>query len=203
MSLQIVLIDFENIQPKDLHRLRSQECLVRVFVGRHQKTVALDTLKALQPLGPSAEYVRVEHAGRNALDFLLTFHLGRLTGIHPAAHFWIVSKDTDFDSLVRHLRGNQIQCDRVTSIEEIVPKRDTAAERVMKVTHYLEKLNGSMPRRLKTLRSTIRSLCGTVTDEDVDGVVEALKAGGLLTEADGKITYWCAKARGLGASAGL
>lgn len=140
MSLQIVLIDFENTQPKDLHRLRSQECLVRVFVGRHQKAVALETLTALQPLGPSAEYVRVEHAGKNALDFLLTFHLGRLASIHPAAHFWIVSKDTDFDSLLKHLRSSLIQCDRITSIEEIVPKRDEAAERVMKVARYLEKI---------------------------------------------------------------
>jgi PIN domain len=192
--MQIVLIDFENTQPKDLHQLPSLQCLVRVFVGRFQRKVPLDVLESLQPLGKSVEYVRVEHAGKNALDFLLILHLGELASVHPAGHFWIVSKDGDFDSVVKHLRNRKIACDRVTSIEQIAPKRDESAEQVMKVARYLAKLNGSTPRRLKTLRGAIRGLLGAVSEADVDRVVEALKTAGLVAETDGKLKYSCSMA---------
>ncbi len=43
--------------------------------------------------------------GRNSLDFVLTMVLGRMIAADPGGYFHIVSKDTNFDSVVRHLKG--------------------------------------------------------------------------------------------------
>jgi len=43
--------------------------------------------------------------GRNALDLVLTLELGRIIAADPGGYSHIVSKDTDFDSVVRHLKG--------------------------------------------------------------------------------------------------
>jgi hypothetical protein len=53
---------------------------------------------ALQSLGGNAEYVQVETAGRNTLDF----HIGTLSVQDPSAQFHIISKDSGVDALMGH-----------------------------------------------------------------------------------------------------
>lgn len=116
MSGEIFLIDFENVQPTSIGLLKPGACRIHVFVGQSQKNVSVELSQALQPFGPNACYTRITGNGPNALDFHIAFYIGRLAHEHPGARFTIVSKDTGFDPLVKHLVTLGIACKRVAAL---------------------------------------------------------------------------------------
>src|SRR4029079_11789301 len=99
MRTNFVLVDFENVQPKDLGLLKDGPFKVKVFLGPNQSKVPVALATGLQALGSNAEYVIVETAGRNALDFHVACFMGVLSSQDPTAFFHIISKDSGFDPL--------------------------------------------------------------------------------------------------------
>ena len=128
MSLTYILIDFENVQPTavDMSLIRWTEYRVRIFHGPHQNKFDAEMVKALQPLGVQVEYVQCERKGKNALDFHVAFYLGRLVHECEAAAappgkraaFFIVSKDSGFDTLLNHVRSLGYGAERVEKVTE-------------------------------------------------------------------------------------
>jgi hypothetical protein len=94
MRTNYVLVDYENVQPKDVSLLNGHPFKVLVFVGANQTKVTLGLVKTLQPLGANADYIIVSGNGRNALDFHIAFHLGDLANKDPEGFFHVISKDT-------------------------------------------------------------------------------------------------------------
>ncbi|MDQ3268826.1 MAG: PIN domain-containing protein [Pseudomonadota bacterium] len=117
MSLQFFLIDFENVQPRSLGALKPGTCRIKLFLGENQSKVTVELSRALQPFGTDVEFVQITGNGPNAVDFHIAFYLGRLAQLHPGASFVIVSRDTGFDPLVRHLAGLKIACKRIAEME--------------------------------------------------------------------------------------
>ncbi|MCA0941801.1 hypothetical protein LCM28_18145 [Salipiger pacificus] len=76
MKNNYVLVDFENVQPKNLGLLRGHPLKLMVFVGANQKSVPFDFAKALQDFGENAGYQKVTGIGSNALDFHIAFYMG-------------------------------------------------------------------------------------------------------------------------------
>jgi PIN domain len=193
MTADVVLVDYENIQPTtDWKLLKKEDCIIKVFLGTNQKSTPIEMSQALQPLGTRAEYVLLQHAGKNALDFLLTFHLGQLVAAHSGARFWIVSRDLGFDSLIKHLQNMNISCARVGSVSEIYAVNTPALAQeshVKKAIDHLRKLNGTRPRRSTTLRSTIRNLIKEIDEAGLEALVTVLQDREILTEVDGKVSY--------------
>src|SRR5258705_6006839 len=111
-ALNYVLIDYENVQPKELHLLREGAFRVRIFLGPKQTKIPLHMATALQPLGTNVEYVLLESGGPNALDFHIAFYLGELSRQEPSAHFHMLSKHGGFDPLIKHLYGRGISIQR-------------------------------------------------------------------------------------------
>lgn len=103
-----VLIDYENVQPKDLAILNGHPFKVIVFVGANQEKIPFSVASALQALGSNAEYVKICGNGSNALDFHIAFYIGEIAAKDPEAYFHIVSKDTGFDPLIKHLKERKI-----------------------------------------------------------------------------------------------
>jgi len=118
MSLPFVLIDFENVQPKVLERLRPGSSRVKVFLGQHQSKLMLELVQALQPFGNDAEYIQIQGSGPDAVDFHIAFYIGLLAAAEPAVSFTIVSKDRGFDPLVRHLALRGIDCRRLPELPQ-------------------------------------------------------------------------------------
>jgi hypothetical protein len=116
MASQYVLVDYENVQPASLGGLDGQDVHVIVFVGASQTKIPIELAAAMQRLGARGEYVRISGNGPNALDFHIACHLGERIARDPFADFRIVSKDTGFDPLVRHLRARGFLVRRVASI---------------------------------------------------------------------------------------
>lgn len=119
MSRTYLLVDFENVQPSSLGTLvpaESDETFVKLFAGEHQVKVELSLARALQPFGSRAEYIQIAGNGKDALDFHIAYYMGRLATEHPGASFIILSRDTGFDPLIRHMAQQGVSCTRLPSI---------------------------------------------------------------------------------------
>lgn len=113
MSHHFVLSDYENVQFTDAGGFKPGDCRIRVFIGQNQANVPVELVKALLPFGPDADLLRISGTGPNALDFHIAYYIGRWAMEFPGSSFTIISKDTGFDPLIRHLATHNIVCKRV------------------------------------------------------------------------------------------
>lgn len=194
MQTQIVLIDYENVQPSSVGALRGKAFQIKVFVGANQKSVPVDLARELQALGPNAEYVRIQGNGRNALDFHIAYYIGCLSAEFPQAVFHIVSKDTGFDPLIAHLKDQNIACHRSPSFADVLAVKHAGpkavSDRVALLTENLVKLGSSKPRTLKTLTRWAKGHLGSqVTNEEADQLINQLAQEGVVGVTGGRVTY--------------
>jgi hypothetical protein len=124
LGLQFFLIDFENVQPTGIGSLVPGSCRIMMFLGQNQSKVPVALSRALQPFGTDVEYLQISGNGPNAVDFHIAFYIGGLAASHPDATFTIVSKDTGFDPLVKHLASLKIACNRSVSFTGSVKSAD-------------------------------------------------------------------------------
>ena len=194
MTTQFVLVDFENVQPKNVTPLSPGQYKIKVFVGANQAKIPFEMARALQAFGPDVEYIQIDGHGRNALDFHIAYYVGRLAGEIPDAGFHIISKDTGFDPLIKHLKAQGVVCQRAKSLADVLTvkafKPERNPERVVAVLENLAKRKTARPRTLKTLRSTINALFGNqLGDEDLDVLIARLTERGAIKVSDGKVHY--------------
>ncbi len=112
MTLTYILVDFENVQPTDMGLLNSGQHQLMIFRGPHQNKLDFDIAEAIQPLGERVKYIQSHKQGKNALDFHIAFHMGRLieeieskrTVEQSKPRFVVISKDGGFDALLSHVR---------------------------------------------------------------------------------------------------
>ena len=69
MKTNYILIDLENVQPKNLEILKGHEFKVIVFVGSKQMKISFDLAVAMQSLGSTAEYIKIDGDGPNAVSY--------------------------------------------------------------------------------------------------------------------------------------
>ncbi len=100
-----ILIDYENIQPKSFNEIDTNECHVWLFLGvNQQKNLPLDLVETLLRFdNRNVHIIKMQHSGKNALDFYLSFYLGKISEIDPQASICIVARDSGYDVLVEHL----------------------------------------------------------------------------------------------------
>ncbi|MDP0496456.1 MAG: PIN domain-containing protein [Verrucomicrobiota bacterium JB024] len=194
MKTNYVLIDFENVQPDDVRSLNLPHVRVMVFVGANQAKVPLLLAAALQPMGERAEYLTISGSGKNALDFHIAYYIGRLAMEDSDAFFHIVSRDTGFDPLIRHLKDHRIWARRSESVAEIpFLSGDTSVvptDRLKAVIDRLGSMGTSRPRVVRTLRTTINSIFKKkLSDEEIDTLLEDLKARNKIAVEGSKVTY--------------
>lgn len=116
LSHHFILSDFENVQFSDIGSLKPGECRIKVFIGQNQTKLPVELFEALRPFGTDADLVRITGAGPNALDFHIAFYIGRLAVEFPSSTFTIISGDTGFDPLIKHLASQNIACKRIAKI---------------------------------------------------------------------------------------
>ncbi len=194
MKTNIILIDFENVQPKDLAPLRGRPFKLKVFCGVHQAKIPTGLVAELLPIGPDAELVPVQGTGRNALDFHIAYYIGRLSTEFPGAIFHIVSKDTGFDPLIKHLKTKDITCHRLASLSDFPggasPPPASSTDRIQKVAGNLLNRKDARPHKRKTLVAFITAQLGAqATNAQVSAVIERLRQGGMAILPDDKVAW--------------
>lgn len=194
MPANFILVDFENVRPKNLELLAKHPVQLYVFVGANQAKVPFDLALTLQELGERGKYIKIEGSGRNALDFHIAYYLGELASKQPDAHFHIISKDTGFDPLVRHLRARKIRIQREKDLAEVPMLGMSASvssdEKITAIVKNLEARGQSKPRKVKTLANAINSLFSkNLGEAELLGLVNELKQRKLISVSDDKVAY--------------
>jgi hypothetical protein len=189
-----VLVDYENVQPKDLGLLKDGPFKVKVFLGPNQAKIPVALASALQSLGTSAEYVVLESAGSNALDFHIAYYIGALSYEDPTAFFHIISKDTGFDPLIKHIKGKHVFAKRSTCIADIPyfkPTLPAAPEAQIEiVVADLIRRKASKPRTQKTLLSTLHALFKKeLSEQQLAQLFESLCSRGIVKTDGTKVSY--------------
>jgi len=189
-----VLIDFENVQPKNLEVLSRHPFKVLVFVGASQTKVPYDLAEAMQQLGENARYIKIGGNGNNALDFHIAFYVGELSSQEPEAYFHIISKDTGFDPLIKHLKTRKIRIYREKDLAEIpILRMSTATSSDDKISAIVKNLAGrgqSRPRKVQTLANTINTLFTKKLEEkELMGFVSTLQKKGYIVISEGNVSY--------------
>ena len=194
LKTNYLLIDYENIHPKNLSLLSGHPFKVLVFAGANQTKVPLELAAALQPLGKDVRYITISGSGRNALDFHIAFSIGELSKEDPEACFYIISKDTGFDPLISHLKTRKLRALRVTTVGDIpllkTGNAKSTPDRIAMIVDDLRKRGAAKPRTLTTLTSTIGALfLKQLSSDEIGSLLNALKGLGYVSVSGTKVTY--------------
>jgi hypothetical protein len=194
LATNYVLIDFENVQPSNLEVLQHHSFKVLVFVGATQTKVPFDLATAMQALGDSAQYVKISGSGKNALDFHIAYYVGELAAKEPGAFFHIISRDTGFDPLIKHLKSKKIKVQRERDLAEIpVLRISTATSNDEKISAIVKNLAGrgqSRPRKVKTLSNTINSLfTENLSEQQLAALVKELEQKQYIKVSNSNVSY--------------
>ena len=194
MRPNIVLVDFESVQPSSFGHLTADYFRVKVFVGATQTKLPFDLVAAIQQMGERAEYIKIAGVGRNALDFHIAYYIGKLSAAHPGAYFNIISKDKGFDPLIKHLNDQKISCSRAASVLEIplFKSTDRLLPRQRAADFYKKRIasNKARPATVASLESTILShFHKLISEKEVAEVLKALTAAGHVVLNGKKVTY--------------
>ena len=189
-----VLIDFENVQPKNLEILRNHPFSVFVFVGANQTRIPFDLAKAMQLLGDNARYIKISGTGQNALDFHIAYYIGVLATKDPKGKFHVISKDKGFDPLIRHLNAEGIKVQRETDLAEIPALRlkETTSkdEKIDAIVKNLAGRGRSCPRKVKTLENTINNLfTKKLEDKELNALVKELQRRKYIVINQNNVSY--------------
>ncbi len=190
-----VLVDFENVQPKNLELLKEHPFRVLVFIGSNQAKLPRHVVVPMQALGEKAKYVEIAGSGPNALDFHIAYYIGELATREPDAHFHIVSRDKGFDPLILYLRNRKkIRIRRETDLAEIpelrIPDTTSRDEQIDAIVKNLRQRGHSRPRKVKTLQNTINTLFTRKLDQaELDAITDELRDRNLIVVRQNNVSY--------------
>ncbi len=194
MATNYVLIDFENVHPKNLELLTKHPFKVFVFVGANQTKVPFDLADSMQFLGNDAKYIKISGNGQNALDFHIAYYIGELAGKDADAQFHIISKDKGFDPLIQHLKSRNIRIRREQDLAEIpilrVPITTSDDEKISAIVKNLGGRGQSRPRKVRTLENTINTLFTKKLDKsELASIIKELQKRKLIVVNQGNVSY--------------
>ena len=165
-----------------------------VFVGANQVKIPFDLAASMQALGNAAQYIKITGTGKNALDFHIAYYIGELAAKDSSAYFHVISRDTGFDTLIKHLKSRGIKIQRERDLAEIpVVRMSTATSTDDKVLAIVKNLAGrgqSRPRKVKTLSNTINSLfTEKLSEQQLSSIVKDLEQRKYIKVSNGNVSY--------------
>lgn len=194
MANNYVLIDYENVHPKNLELLLEHPFKVYVFVGQNQARIPFDLADSMQLLGKAARYIKIAGSGQNALDFHIAYYVGELASKEPDAYFHIISKDKGFDPLIRHLKERKIRVQREKDLGEIpllqLSEKTSLDDQISAIVKNLGGRGQSRPRKVKTLQNTINSLFTKKLDQkELNELMNEMKRRKLIVIRQNNVSY--------------
>ena len=196
MKTKFILIDYENIHTfslADLSALKENEFMVKLFLGVHNKQIGVDPVDAMLPIASRVELIRLKAAGTNALDFLIAFYIGKLWSHESDSTFYIVSKDTDYDALIKNLKTIGVDVHRRKCIADI-----TKGEAIPSMSDLIAPASASLrrfpvahrPSTHKKLRNVVEQLFKKeLSEEQLLELIGALSTSGVVQIVGNKVSY--------------
>jgi hypothetical protein len=204
-----VFVDLENVKSIDAAVIGGKHLRLQVFLGPQNKKLDVEVVEKLLENAQAVQLIRIATVGKNALDFVLAYHLGQAVFTDPKGYFHIVSKDAGFDALVDLLKSRHVKVKRHTDWSTLhfqsTPKAAAAvvapvevakpafSEAAQKLLENLRKNLKGRPKKEKTLIAHAMNYTGKdKPDAEAKAVkvVGELKKGKLIAVDDkGAVTY--------------
>ena len=206
-----VFVDFENVHHVDLAVIGVKVVSLTILVGAKQTKLDADLVVKLFEHAASVQLIRLTASDKNAVDFALTYYLGRAVLADPTAYFHIVSKDTGYDPLIEHLLSRHVRVRRHKDFTTLtfaappkaapaVPKAAPAApnsaaagppDPMNLVLDRLRKHTTNLPKKKKTLLSHLKANLGMEASEaDATRLLEKIiKAGHIKIDDKEGVSY--------------
>lgn len=189
-----VLIDYENVQPKDFAILTAHPFQVKIFVGPKQAKIPLAMARAIQTLGKRAEYVHLKKGGPEALDLLIAYHIGEISSQEQSAAFYVISKDKGYEPLFEYLKEKGLSICRAESIEGISISKPApppkAGDLVETAIQHLAGLKAAKPRTEKKLRSSLHARFNKqLSEKELSALIDDLGRRDFIKVVTGKLSY--------------
>jgi hypothetical protein len=189
-----VLIDFENVQPKNLELLKGHGFKVILLVGSKQAKISFDVAAAMQSLGADGEYIKIGGNGPNALDFHIAFLMGHISAGNPESYFHVISKDAGFDPLIAYMKTRKIHAQRERDVSDIpllrISNTKSIPERIEAIISFLKARGMAKPRAVKTLSNSINVLFQRkLNEEEVAKLIDTLVQDGIVVVNGTKVSY--------------
>lgn len=194
MAVDYILIDYENIHPRNLELLADHPFKVFVFVGQDRAKIPFDLADSMQLLGNDARYIKVNGSGSQVVNLFISNYVGEFAAQVPDACFYIISRDKGFDPLARHLREREISVRRVSDLGEIpllqLSDKSSMDEKISAIVKNLGGRGQSRPRKVKTLQRTINALFANEQDQKaLNELVNELKRRKLIVVNQSNVSY--------------
>lgn len=214
-----VFVDLENVKEVEMSMLGRKNFIVHLFLGPMNKKLDVEVVERLLDYSQAVKMIRSPKAGKDALDFVLAYHLGQAVLTDPKAYFHLLTRDEGFDSLVELLKARHVKVKRHSNWQEmeVALKSGAAAtnghgvangatkspvnggpekspllsHEAVKFLVNLTKSAKNRPKKKATLVTHAKSLLGKgANDGDGEKVVaELLKAGHLKIDDKGAVSY--------------
>lgn len=188
MADRVLFVDLENVQKVDLSAVPA-DTRVMIFYGVTQKTLPEELVVQAQPLGSRLKWVKISGQGPNALDFHIAFYLGQKLADGPGPECVILSRDTGFDPLIRHLQALGHACRRVISLKDaFAVEQRPDAEHFPRLLALLKK-EKLRPTQRKGLAGKVKSWFPQLAEDTRLALVQRLFDKNHVREAEGLLTY--------------
>ena len=214
-----IFVDFENVPSVDLSLIGEHNAEVTLLIGEKQRKLEIPLVRQIHAHAAKVTLIEVGSSGRNALDLVLAWHLGKIAERYPTDSFFVVSKDKDFEPLLRHLRTLGLDVARVDAFSslpflasagaeparpgagarrstaaaspEIAPASGSEDERLAKLIDRLQHKTKARPSRRKTLLSHINGFYGNqLAEPELAAIVATLQQRGVIVlDGKGRVQY--------------
>jgi hypothetical protein len=189
MCERALFVDLENIQKIDLSQVPA-DVRVMIFYGVTQKKLPEALVVQAQPFGVRLKWIKISGQGPNALDFHIAYYLGQELTKSPTLKCAILSRDTGFDPLVRHLQALSHTCQRVSSLKDAFP----APKRAAQTDHFtrllvLLKKEKAPPIKPKSLAGKVKSWFPNLAESERLVLIQRLFKESRVHESKNLLTY--------------
>lgn len=154
--MAIYLIDYENTGVKGLYGIEQlhEDDLIVVFYGPKTGAVPFDDHVRISTSVSHVEYIKTSKTAKNYLDFQLTTYLGYLVAHTGIKEYYVISRDSGYDSIVDFWKARGMTVVRRENISPRKPEKQPAKVVKQKPANENENIK-SVP---ETVRKKVRHI---------------------------------------------
>lgn len=119
--MSIFLIDYENVSAAGLDGLetRCADDTIYIFYTENADRLTFEAHRRLIECTAQIRYIKVDSGSKNALDFQLSTYLGYLIHEMPSKQYYIISKDSGFDSVLSFWKKQTVSVVRLPNLDVV------------------------------------------------------------------------------------
>lgn len=190
-----IFVDFENTQVHDIGLISGKPVILLLVMGEKQKQLPIPLIKQLLAHADQVGLIEANCTGKNALDFVLSFHVGQWAKQDPTGYFHIVSKDKGFDPLITHLKQLKVSAARHDEFAQIPVFVDhqkiPVTDKITLLTERFTTHAKNRPVKRDSLLAYIHStFAKQLAENEVAGLVKQLEQRKLINiNENNKVSY--------------